>query len=579
MNSLSLSNPALLAAAAGAPPAATAVDWLLDFTGTTGDLITETTFNNSTLGSMPGSAWEDSGSGGPDHTFLADPSGLTRFTPLVVDGVSHSAPTKLLKFDFDYAAAHSITAWDQFARDTGSVPSHTITLLVQLNGVGGSVNSDLVNLASASFSVPQHQLPGNVIVAHGSDGGSTLGGGIPTENGQWYILTFRHNNAPASKRVEVVLVDNDTGELVACSHAASSADANMTLLTIQDYLGLPDSGNNLYALIAGKAGGTFPLDPLTVPPPDDLNVSQYADNTARLLFDADAINAITYLIERNVNSGGWETLETDWDHNYVSQFLDAALSDGDSVAYRVTALIGDFSSPPVTADPLTINNSADVVPSGRIGWWKFDEASGTTAVDSSGNGYNATLTSLGGTFAWATGHVSGDLSLTTYYVALPGGHFNLATATSEITLAAWIKLTVTDTAIFAFGDSGNNLPLFYFVVGNNILGNSGTGKLAALVRDNAGNGLTSVVGATAVNDGAWHHVAITRNSSKLITIYLDGVSDGSGSDTMGTGSSFDSPWLGYDHAAALLSQLTNVDDARIYSRALTGVEVALLAAM
>ena len=28
---------------------------------------------------------------------------------------------------------------------------------------------------------------------------------------------------------------------------------------------------------------------------------------------------------------------------------------------------------------------------GLVGWWKFDETSGSTAVDSSGNGYSGTI--------------------------------------------------------------------------------------------------------------------------------------------------------------------------------------------
>ena len=42
-----------------------------------------------------------------------------------------------------------------------------------------------------------------------------------------------------------------------------------------------------------------------------------------------------------------------------------------------------------------------------VGWWKFDDGSGTTAVDSSGNGYDGIL---GGDASWIPGHAGGALN-------------------------------------------------------------------------------------------------------------------------------------------------------------------------
>jgi hypothetical protein len=44
---------------------------------------------------------------------------------------------------------------------------------------------------------------------------------------------------------------------------------------------------------------------------------------------------------------------------------------------------------------------------GLVGWWKFDEGSGTVAYDSSGNGNDGNLTN-GPT--WTTGKIGGALS-------------------------------------------------------------------------------------------------------------------------------------------------------------------------
>jgi len=69
-----------------------------------------------------------------------------------------------------------------------------------------------------------------------------------------------------------------------------------------------------------------------------------------------------------------------------------------------------------------------------VGQWKFDEGSGTTAYDSSGNGHDGTL--VGGA-AWADGRFGGGIELdgTSGYVSIPS--FELTTDT--ITFVAWVN--------------------------------------------------------------------------------------------------------------------------------------------
>src|SRR4051812_28058661 len=57
-----------------------------------------------------------------------------------------------------------------------------------------------------------------------------------------------------------------------------------------------------------------------------------------------------------------------------------------------------------------------------LAWWKLDSSSGAIAYDSSGNGYNGSVT--GGTWQPAGGHFAGDLSFngSTDYV-MSGGVF------------------------------------------------------------------------------------------------------------------------------------------------------------
>ena len=69
-----------------------------------------------------------------------------------------------------------------------------------------------------------------------------------------------------------------------------------------------------------------------------------------------------------------------------------------------------------------------------VGQWKFDEGSGTTAYDSSGNGYDGTLE---GGASWADGRFKGGIELdgTSGYISVPD--FQLTTDT--ITFVAWVN--------------------------------------------------------------------------------------------------------------------------------------------
>jgi hypothetical protein len=92
-------------------------------------------------------------------------------------------------------------------------------------------------------------------------------------------------------------------------------------------------------------------------------------------------------------------------------------------------LIYLISSVLVLSIALTSTARADL-----IGWWRFDEGSGTTAYDSSGNGNDGTL--VGGA-TWAAGRFGGGIELdgTSGYVSVPG--FELTT--DSITFAIWLN--------------------------------------------------------------------------------------------------------------------------------------------
>lgn len=103
-------------------------------------------------------------------------------------------------------------------------------------------------------------------------------------------------------------------------------------------------------------------------------------------------------------------------------------------------------------------NAADLT-SGLIGWWKFDEGSGTAAADSSGSGYNATLTNFPGDGSgWQSGVLGSSLrfndGLNTY---VSTNNILLATSSSR-SYSLWINRIASSSSemLIAQKMSGSN---------------------------------------------------------------------------------------------------------------------------
>jgi len=226
---------------------------------------------------------------------------------------------------------------------------------------------------------------------------------------------------------------------------------------------------------------------------------------------------------------------------------------------------------------LTINGSDSVVSSNLKGWWKFDDASGTSATDSSGNNNDCTL-DAGET--WATGVLDGALRFNgaDHYSFDGTNHYLdagvIGELNNDVTVAFWMKTNQTgDAGIIDVGD-GNTYQKGLFIT----LKNSGTGIRFAR---NPGGWLVDS-NDVIVNDNAWHHFVCTYNSSGtgMGYVFVDGVQRGSKSGILTAGSTADisfrmavrrdSPYPGNFLDGPL-------DDVRVYNTALTVAQARALA--
>ena len=193
--------------------------------------------------------------------------------------------------------------------------------------------------------------------------------------------------------------------------------------------------------------------------------------------------------------------------------------------------------------------------SGLVGWWKFDEGSGTTAGDASGNGNNGTF--VGGTI-WSDGKIGQAVkfdNLNDSKVVLSGGDL---LGTGPLTISAWIY-PITGGGGVGVNPSGrivtNGKTEFQMDANNRVLFFCGLN-------------VRSVPSSVAYN--TWTYVTATRDAGGLVNLYVNGVLSGPSNQNCGSAmtggiitsiSSSNRPFDG------------KIDDVRVYNRVLSSLEV------
>lgn len=214
-----------------------------------------------------------------------------------------------------------------------------------------------------------------------------------------------------------------------------------------------------------------------------------------------------------------------------------------------------------------------------LAWWKLDESSGTTAADSSGNGYTGTTV---GNPAWVAGKVGNALDLSpTKYVNIPDAP-GLRFGSGNFTMAAWIKPPDATQmgAIVSKTDAANESVVLLIGSFANFM-NTASKRLSILFGDFSSSNYAAV-SADDVANNTWRHVAVTRTSS-AVTLYVDGSPVSSSTTDTGwnaiiTAPIFNTgPWqIGYYNGNWPFTGL--VDDVRLYNTALTASDIATIAA-
>jgi len=175
----------------------------------------------------------------------------------------------------------------------------------------------------------------------------------------------------------------------------------------------------------------------------------------------------------------------------------------DNLGQQLSVLIGSYEN-----DNLT---------DGLIAWWKLDETSGTSVIDSSGNGITGTATTPAiatGKFANARDFVPANNDYVTF------GTNSKMNEANGFTFASWVytdAYTHGYPTLYKKGDYGASLGFLWIYQQNTAPGNIyyayATGTTA-----------TSKTLSCGLTSGKWEHLVVTLNrANKSISCYVNGV--------------------------------------------------------
>jgi hypothetical protein len=197
-------------------------------------------------------------------------------------------------------------------------------------------------------------------------------------------------------------------------------------------------------------------------------------------------------------------------------------------------------------------------------WWKLDEGSGTSAADSAGPNTGTLVNSP----AWGAGHLNSSLT----FVRGDGKYVDVGDDSSldlagSWTVALWAKMgaSVADGR-FMLGkdtDTGRSWVLGIYL-NNLVFQYSGNTAVPSTPSSLAG----------FINDGNWHHYAVTFSGGTL-TFYVDGVEDGTDSGSNPTVTGTNLRIGGREYPGNTDEWDGGLDEIKIWNTALSGAQIAV----
>ena len=193
-----------------------------------------------------------------------------------------------------------------------------------------------------------------------------------------------------------------------------------------------------------------------------------------------------------------------------------------------------------------------------VAWWRFDDGSGTTATDSSGNGYDGTVN---GDAQWVAGQLAGALYFNGANVHVTAPFIPLNSRTFTITMWVNPELYTSEQIVFSQTQSRSlDVSMHFRIYG------PGSGRVRMGFYSN------DLDTTRTLEENNWYHITFWYDfENRNRRIYIDGVMEAEASASPYLGTSGDTvigSWGGSDQAFKGI-----IDDVQIYDHALDEAEI------
>jgi chitodextrinase len=321
-----------------------------------------------------------------------------------------------------------------------------------------------------------------------------------------------------------------------------------------------DAAGNLGPYSNTSSASTPAVDNQPPTQPGTLTASAVSGTEVDLSWGAsmDNVGVTGYLIERCTGAGCNTFAQVASTTGTGTTYKDTSVVASTSYSYRVRATdaagnLGPYSNTATASTP------AVTPPSGLVAAYAFDEGSGTTVADSSGNGNNGTVAN--GTWSAAGKYGSAiQFNGTSTLVTVPdAAALHLTTA---MTLEAWVNPTTVNSNWRDVIYKGNDN---YYLEATSSNASKPDGGLIA------GGGYADAFGTAALPASTWSFLAETYDGTTL-RLYVNGTQVASTAHTGNIATSTNPLQIGGD---SLYGQFFNglIDNVRVYNTALTAAQI------